>query len=363
MRKVLAAFVLVLVGLAAGLPHDVQTTPAVDMVVSEAAGLPMDDDQITRRIAHLEQRTVGEEQKGTEMERIASLEEVLLGAQQTGQPEDRLSTVEAALKASKVTTQLKRQPETNFLEEPQKVQDDAMPSDDVANAEKKVEQAEHVEEKLGDLVSVSQKAKAESAGAHPADYCDKKTQMCYYDSNKECDSDKDCGPAPKPPPPPPPPPPPKVIVKKVYVPPPTKHTGCDVSKGMCYNDDQQECSSDADCVFNDCKNAPSQWWALLLQIVFAPFGAGFGYIGRWGMTALYLNATFLPCLLSCLIVCCFPSKLEDEAYRMPAAVWIMVFWGCLQIAMYIWSVVQFANNAFLAGYPYEGCHLRDDWKW
>jgi len=161
---------------------------------------------------------------------------------------------------------------------------------------------------------------------------------------------------------------PKVIVKKVIVPPPpppppAKHTGCDVGKGICYNDDQQECSSNTDCVFNDCANAPSQWWALLLQIVFAPFGAGFGYIGRWGMMALYLNATFLPCILSCIIVCCFPSKLEDEAYRMPAAVWIMVFWGCLQIAMYIWSVWQFADNAFLAGYPYEGCHLRDDWKW
>lgn len=359
MRKVLAAFVLVLVGVACGLPHDVQETPSADMVVPESAGLSAADDQITRRIAHLEQHTVGVVQKGTDMERIAGLEETLLAAQQIGAPEDRLSTVEAALEASKVaTSKLRKQTETNLLEVPQKVQD-AMPADDVAKAEQKVEQAEHVEQKLGDLVSVSQKAKAQSR-AHPADYCDKKTQMCYYDSNKECDKDSDCGPPPKPPPPPPPP---KVIVKKEYVPPPAPATGCDVSKGMCYNDDQQECSTDADCVFNDCANAPSQWWALLLQIVFAPFGAGFAYIGRWGMTALYLNATFLPCVLSCLIVCCFPSKLEDEAYRMPAAVWIMVFWGCLQIAMYIWSVWQFADNAFLAGYPYEGCHLRDDWKW
>merc|ERR1711918_208398 len=54
---------------------------------------------------------------------------------------------------------------------------------------------------------------------------------------------------------------------------------------------------------------------------------------------------YIPAMhLSCIIVCCFPSKLDDDAYRMPAAVWIMVFWGCLQIAMYIWSVWQFAQR-------------------
>jgi hypothetical protein len=102
---------------------------------------------------------------------------------------------------------------------------------------------------------------------------------------------------------------------------------------------------------------------MLAMSPFAPLGAAFAYISRWGLMALYLNATFLPCLIACILICCFQPKLEDEAYRMPTAVWIMVFWGILQVILYIWAVWIFGENGFDAGGDFEGCLLRDNWNW
>merc|ERR1712216_895786 len=148
--------------------------------------------------------------------------------------------------------------------------------------------------------------------------CDKSQHKCTNNMDLECDADSDCG----------------QVVAHAAAPAPAPHPsthmrkGCDQKKQTCFGDDYQACKVDADCESYKCKKAPSQWIALVLAMSpFAPLGAAFAYISRWGLMALYLNATFLPCVLACILVCCFQPKLEDEAYRMPTAVWIMVFWG------------------------------------
>jgi len=180
-------------------------------------------------------------------------------------------------------------------------------------------------------------------------HCEMDKHRCTNNKDLECDKDDDCGH--------------KIKVheaEKPHVP----KKGCDQSKGVCYLDSREECKVDVDCDNYKCKDAPSQWIALVLAMSpFAPLGAAFAYISRWGLMALYLNATFLPCVISCILVCCFQPKLEDEAYRMPTAVWIMVFWGVMQAILYIWAVWVFGENGFDAGGDFEGCLLRDNWNW
>jgi len=187
--------------------------------------------------------------------------------------------------------------------------------------------------------------------AHPQQpHCEKKEHKCTNDADRECDKDSDCG---------------KHIEEhEAPSPPHVPKKGCDQKTGFCYLDSREECKVDVDCDSYKCKDAPSQWIALVLAMSpFAPLGAAFAYISRWGLMALYLNATFLPCVISCILVCCFQPKLEDEAYRMPTAVWIMVFWGVMQVILYIWAVWVFGENGFDAGGDYEGCLLRDNWNW
>jgi len=197
-----------------------------------------------------------------------------------------------------------------------------------------------------------QKKKAKLKEAEPKIVqpgCNKNEHKCTNNADRECDTDSDCG---------------KPVAVHEAAPPPPKTRGCNQKKGYCYQDEREHCKVDANCDAYKCKEAPSQWIALVLAMSpFAPLGAAFAYISRWGLMALYLNATFLPCVISCILVCCFQPKLEDEAYRMPTAVWIMVFWGVLQAILYIWAVWVFGENGFDAGGDFEGCLLRDNWNW
>jgi len=307
MRKVLVAVALIFLGLASCLPSGDKPQIHTEVVPEDAS-----DKQLNRRLTQLETQVLGQKVPGTTNERISGLETALLGKEASGSDEDRISGLQNAVEQTKKAA--KTAP-TEALEAKPKGAPKAKPGE----------------------------AK-----------CDKSQHKCTNNMDLECDADSDCG----------------QVVAHAAAPSPAPHPsthmrkGCDQKKQTCFGDDYQACKVDADCESYKCKKAPSQWIALVLAMSpFAPLGAAFAYISRWGLMALYLNATFLPCVLACILVCCFQPKLEDEAYRMPTAVWIMVFWGVLQAILYIWAVWVFGENGFDAGGDFEGCLLRDSWKW
>merc|ERR1711959_69429 len=313
MRKVLVTVALVFLGLASCLPNGDKPQIHNEVVPEDAS-----DDQLKRRLSELETQVLGQQIPGTTDERISGLETALLGKVASGSEEDRISGLQNAIKQTE-------KPKTVSLVGVNKAK------------------AEHKPAK-----------KADSPAPAASPKCNKKLHKCDNNPDMECDKDSDCG---------------TVKVAHSAAPAPSvavshMRKGCDQKALTCYDDHYQACKTDADCESYKCKKAPSQWIALILSMSpFAPLGAAFAYISRWGLMALYLNATFLPCVLACILVCCFQPKLEDEAYRMPTAVWIMVFWGVLQAILYIWAVWVFGENGFDAGGDFEGCLLRDNWKW
>jgi len=259
MRKVLVAVALIFLGLASCLPSGDKPQIHTEVVPEDAS-----DKQLNRRLTQLETQVLGQKVPGTTNERISGLETALLGKEASGSDEDRISGLQNAVEQTKKAA------------------------------------------KTAPTEALEAKPKAK-----PEAKCDKSQHKCKNNMDLECDADSDCG----------------HVVAHAAAPAPAPHPsthmrkGCDQKKQTCFGDDYQACKVDADCESYKCKKAPSQWIALVLAMSpFAPLGAAFAYISRWGLMALYLNATFLPCVLACILVCCFQPKLEDEAYRMPTAV-------------------------------------------
>jgi len=313
MRKVLVTVALVFLGLASCLPNgDKRQIHSNNEVVPEDAS----DGQLKRRLSELETQVLGQQVPGTTDERISGLETALLGKVADGSEEARISGLE------------KKTAKTVSFVGVKKAKKEDTPAKKEDTPAKKA------------TATLAKKASPK---------CNKKLHKCDNNPDMECDKDSDCG---------------TVAYSAAPAPAPAPQVshmrkGCDQKALTCYDDHYQACKTDADCESYKCKKAPSQWIALILSMSpFAPLGAAFAYISRWGLMALYLNATFLPCVLACILVCCFQPKLEDEAYRMPTAVWIMVFWGILQAILYIWAVWVFGENGFDAGGDFEGCLLR-----
>merc|ERR1711959_142099 len=282
MRKVLVTVALVFLGLASCLPNGDKPQIHNEVVPEDAS-----DDQLKRRLSELETQVLGQQIPGTTDERISGLETALLGKVASGSEEDRISGLQNAIKQTE-------KPKTVSLVGVNKAK------------------AEHKPAK-----------KADSPAPAASPKCNKKLHKCDNNPDMECDKDSDCG---------------TVAYSAAPAPAPQvshMRKGCDQKALTCYDDHYQACKTDADCESYKCKKAPSQWIALILSMSpFAPLGAAFAYISRWGLMALCLNAPFLPCVLACILVCCFQPKLEDEAYRMPTAVYVMFFWGILQAILY-----------------------------
>jgi len=381
MRKVLVTVALLIVGVAFCLPSasDVQK----DVIVPEA-DLSQQGGELKQRITELETQVLGKQGSGTTETRIGELEHALLGktAGQDGDADSRISGLESAIKKSqdaarKVSEAMKKDSEDMSAAKAVSAKS-PMSATAVSQhmstkrltgscnvAEHKCNNDADLEcdtddQCIGVVVRSSSPAPVpapEPIFARPQSIttpitsepkCEKTKHKCLNNPEMECDQDSDCGHA----------------IKKAPHVQQVNKDGCDLRSMTCYQDGREACRDDADCVNYKCKKAPSQWIALVLAMSpFAPLGVAFAYISRWGLMALYLNATFLPCLIACILICCFQPKLEDEAYRMPTAVWIMVFWGILQIILYIWAVWIFGENGFDAGGDFEGCLLRDNWHW